>query len=351
MTPSTMLLVLSTLVAAAAPQDHSTRTSGGPTLRPLWERQLGVARGASLRTCRAVGPRVLVVDAAGGVTALDPASGAIQWFVQAPGPVTAFLPSDGGAIATASGTDVLAIDGATGRRVFQVQSASAPAYSPCSDGRLLYVPALLGDMLVAWDMSTGTRAWECHMPAHFAGPATVTGSQGTGSVLVPTADGLLRAVPAQLGVPERERWTQRVGTILGAPLVVGQLILVASSDRAVIALDAPSGVVKWKHFTGAPVRSPPVVVGERVVVRTSESLVALDLATGASAWEQPESALPLGEVGGELLVRAPRGGCEWREIATGRLITGGLPAGSIAASGMLVELSSGAIAGWKRSEH
>jgi outer membrane protein assembly factor BamB len=347
-----MLLVLSSLVAAASPEDHAARTSGGPTLRPLWERQLGVARSASLRTCRAVGPHVLVVDAAGGVTALDPASGAIQWFVQAPGPVAAFLPSDGGAIAIASGTDVLAIDGATGRRVFEVQSASAPAYSPCSDGRLLYVPALLGDMLVAWDMKSGMRAWECHMPAHFAGPSIVTGSQGTGSVLVPTADGLLRAIPAQLGVPERERWTQRVGTILGAPLVVGGLVLVSSSDRAVIALDVPSGVVKWKHFTGAPVRSPPVVVGERVVVQTSESLVAMDLATGATAWEQRGSAMPLGEVGGELLVRALGGGSEWREIATGRLITGGLPGTAIAAGGMLIELHAGAIvAGWKRSEH
>jgi outer membrane protein assembly factor BamB len=339
-------------VAAAAPDAQTTRTSGGPTLRPLWERQLGVARGASLRACRAVGSRVLVVDAAGGVTALDPASGAIEWFVQAPGPVEAFLPSDGGAIAIASGTDVLAINGPTGRRVFEVRSASAPAYSPCSDGRLLYVPALLGDMLVAWDMSTGTRAWEFHLPAHFAGPAIVSGREGTGSVLVTTADGLLRAIPAQLGVPEHERWYQRVGTILGAPLVVGPVILVASSDRAVIALDAASGVVKWKHFTGAPVRSPPVVVGERVVVQTSDSLVALDVATGAPAWEQPESVYPLGEVGGELLVRPAGGGCEWREIATGRLIQGGLPANSIAASGMLVELHAGSVvAGWKRSEH
>ena len=346
-----MLLVRSSLVAAATPDAQTTRTSGGPTLRPLWERQLGAARGVSLRACRPVGDRVLVVDAAGGLTALDPATGAIEWFVQAPGPVEAFMPSDGGAIAIASGTDVLAIDGPTGRRVFDVRSASSPAYSPCSDGRILYVPALLDDMLVAWDMQTGTRAWSFHMPAHFAGPTIMSGREGTGSVLVSTADGMLRAIPAQLGVPAHDRWEQRVGSIQGAPLIVGHLIVLGSSDRAVIALDAASGVVKWKHFTGAPVRSPPVVVGERVVVQ-SDSLVALDLATGAPAWEQPESAMPLGEVGGELLVRPASGGCEWREIATGRLIQGGLPASSIAASGMLVELKGGtSVAGWKRSEH
>ena len=120
----------------------------------------------------------------------------------------------------------------------------------------------------------------------------------------------------------------------------------------VTVVDAPSGVVKWKHFTGAPLRSPAVVVGEHVVVQTSESLVALDLATGAAAWEQPESMRPMGEVGGELLVRTEGGGSEWREIATGRLIQDGLPANSVAASGMLIELRAGtAVAGWKRSEH
>ena len=188
------------------------------------------------------------------------------------------------------------------------------------------------------------------MPA-LRGTGHRVGPRGHGSVLVPPRTRRAARHPAQLGVPEHERWTARRHD-LRAPLIVGHLILLGSSDRAVIALDAASGVVKWKHFTGAPVRSPPVVVGERVVVQTSESLVALDLATGAPAWEQPESSYPLGEVGGELLVRPAGGGCEWREIATGRLIQGGLPAGSIAASGMLIELHAGSVvAGWKRSEH
>jgi outer membrane protein assembly factor BamB len=154
-------------------------------------------------------------------------------------------------------------------------------------------------------------------------------------------------------VPAGERWTQRVGRVVGAPLVAGPLIVLGSGDRAVMALDAASGVVRWKHFTGDPPRAAPVLVAGRVVVHTLAGLMALDLATGATVWEQSGSARPLGEVGGELLVRATGAdGCEWREASTGRVLQTGLPGNCVAVGGVAIEMRGGTIvAGWIRSEH
>ena len=352
MTPCTLLVVLSSLLPASVPEATAAHAAGAPTLHPIWERPLAAARGAALQYCANVGERVLVVDSAGGITALQPGTGELLWFVQAPGPIDSFLPSDGGAIALASGTDVLAIDGPTGRRLFSVRSASAPAYSPCSDGRLLYVPSLLDDTVVAWNMTSGIREWEFHMPSPFAGPSVICGGEGTRSVLVTTEDGILRAIPAQIGVPERERWTQRVGRLVGMPLVTTDLIFVSSSDRAVMAIDVASGGVRWKHFTGEPPRSTPVVIGDRVAVMTVSRLEGLDRKTGSLLWEQPVAARPIGDVGGELLVRHSGAGCELRELATGRVLVDELPAACIAAGGMMIELrNSSSVVGWKASAH
>ena len=335
------LVLFATLVLGASPALAQS------PLREAWKEPLGPARNADLQVCVSVGPRVLVLDVAGGVTALDPATGNLQWFVQMPGSVS-MLPSDGGAIALASGTTIIVVDGPSGRRLFETTSAMAPATSPCSDGRVLFVPALLDDTLVAWDMRGGGIAWEFHMPAPHAGPALLCGPEGSRSVLLPGEDGVLRAIPAQLDVPRTERWSQRLGLVVGVPLVVGPTVIVGTLDRAVVALDAGSGVVKWRRRTGEAPRTSPVAVGKGFAIGTTGKLLMLSQETGEILWEQPSTDRPLGDVAGGMLVRHGAGGCGLLDASTGRTLAEHLPGSSIAVAGWLIELRGGTdVAGWK----
>lgn len=346
MTPSHALL-LPLLFAAVAPGSQLGQATS--PLQQAWEEPLGAARGADLlEVVSSAGGRALVIDSAGGVTALDPTTGALQWFVQMPAPLS-HLPSDGGAIALDSGPTIVVVDGPTGRRLYQSTTVMAPASSPCSDGHILFVPALLDDALVAWDMQHDAKAWEFHMPAAHAGPALLCGPEGARSVLLPGEDGVLRAIPAQLEVPRGDRWSQRLGRVVGVPLLTGTSVVVATSDRAVACVDTGSGVLRWRVGTGEAPRTSPVAVGDFVAVATTGHVLLLRRDTGAIVWEQESSDRPLGEVGGGLLVRrAGTGGCNWLETATGHVLLDHLPGTSVALGGWLIELrSNSVIAGWK----
>ena len=347
MTHALLLVALSLVLAPAAP---TAAPQANAPLQEAWRTPLGAARGAAMLEVLGVGARALALDDGGGVTALDPASGELQWFVQMPGPVR-FLPSDGGAIALTAGATVVVVDGPSGRRLFQTTSAMAPGASPCSDGRLLFVPALLDDELIAWDMARNTRLWGFHMPAPHAGSALLAGPDGARSVLLPGTDGVLRAIPAQSEVPRKDRWSLHLGKIIGVPLVSGNDVIVASADRFVASVDTGSGALRWRASTGEMPRTSPVAVGDLVILGTSDHLLALNRDTGATVWEREATDRPLGSVGGELLVRrGSGGGSQWLQAKTGQVLMEKLPGNAIAVNDWLVELRDGStVSGWKRN--
>src|SRR5262245_27171350 len=107
MTHALLLVALSLILDPVAPP---APPQAAMPLQQAWQTPLGAARGASMLDVLSVGERALALDANGGVTALDPATGDLQWFVQLPGAVR-YLPSDGGAIALTSGATVVVVDG------------------------------------------------------------------------------------------------------------------------------------------------------------------------------------------------------------------------------------------------
>jgi outer membrane protein assembly factor BamB len=56
-----------------------------------------------------------------------------------------------------------------------------------------------------------------------------------------------------------------------------------AADGALAAVDAVTGVARWRSAVGRAV-GPPVAAGERVYVATRDRLVALDRAAGRQAW-------------------------------------------------------------------
>ncbi|MCX5658414.1 MAG: PQQ-binding-like beta-propeller repeat protein, partial [Planctomycetota bacterium] len=71
-----------------------------------------------------------------------------------------------------------------------------------------------------------------------------------------------------------------------APVVAGGLMIFGStSDDAVHALDAATGVEKWHFITGGPVRFSPQIVGDKVYAASDDGYVyCLNASTGKAVW-------------------------------------------------------------------
>ncbi len=70
------------------------------------------------------------------------------------------------------------------------------------------------------------------------------------------------------------------------PVVAGGVMYVGSPvNDAVMAFDAGTGELKWKFFTGGPVRFAPTVAGGLVYAGSDDGFVyCLDAVTGAEKW-------------------------------------------------------------------
>ncbi|MHB8900486.1 MAG: outer membrane protein assembly factor BamB family protein, partial [Thermoguttaceae bacterium] len=71
------------------------------------------------------------------------------------------------------------------------------------------------------------------------------------------------------------------------PIVVGQAVIVGSTvDDTVTALDAATGQVRWKYFTGGPVRFAPAAWRDRLFVASDDGyLHALSTGDGRLLWK------------------------------------------------------------------
>lgn len=85
------------------------------------------------------------------------------------------------------------------------------------------------------------------------------------------------------------RWSFTTGdNNATTPALVDSLVIFASEDRHIYALDAQNGRQVWQVETESPIVSSPALVGDTVVIGADSGLVrGLDPATGATRWEFP----------------------------------------------------------------
>ena len=88
------------------------------------------------------------------------------------------------------------------------------------------------------------------------------------------------------------------------PIIVGDLVLFGSSaDDQVYALDAKSGRVAWRFFTGGPVRFAPAAWKDRVFVVSDDGhLYALALSDGKVLWKHRACPGPQRVLGNERMI-------------------------------------------------
>jgi outer membrane protein assembly factor BamB len=85
-------------------------------------------------------------------------------------------------------------------------------------------------------------------------------------------------------------WRARLGPVYRRPGVdgAGRTLFVPSADQHLYALDAGTGLIRWRFAAGAPVLSEPLVAPagrhDYVVFSAGDQLLCVDAATGRLAW-------------------------------------------------------------------
>ncbi len=271
---------------------------------------------------------------AGGVVALDLATGAIRWRVPTAVPLRGAVARAGSTLVVApiDGT-LLGLDAATGAPRWQIDiagetgpPASATFAGPTAEGDDVFVGGQR--RLVAVDARSGAEQWAMDpIPAapawvDFAVLAPVAVGRGlvigtfareqSGLVAVERSSGRIAwrvdESSAQATAPGGTVDTLAIG-IAAAPLIVDDTVYIATSADEVAALDVDTGRVRWRtsldprgfDWGAAILGTPAYARGILVVPTLYDDAVAIDAASGAVLWRHP------GEGPGPLRVTHYRG--------------------------------------------
>ncbi len=140
--------------------------------------------------------------------------------------------------------------------------------------------------VLALDKATGKRVWQVEIKA-----AVISGGPGFGEglVLVGTTEGDVIALDAADGV---ERWRSRLSSeVLSASVAELGTVVARTGDGKVFGLDAAGGSQRWRVDRDIPVltlrgNAAPVVSQGRVLVGLEGGrLLSLDIDSGQVAWE------------------------------------------------------------------
>jgi outer membrane protein assembly factor BamB len=193
------------------------------------------------------------------------------------------------ALREADGT-VWGIDPASGSARWKVESGIAGTLPPVVAADRVIVA---GDGIVSMDAGTGRVVWGAPGEPRVTATPVVAGPL----VIVGEADGTVRARDVATG---ESKWTHATGGEVLAPVAPdgeGRLIL-GTTARGIISLDAKDGKRKWRWKVGADVTTAGIVVEGNAVVATQEAVLwGLRRGGGNMAWR---AALPSRTLGGPI---------------------------------------------------
>jgi outer membrane protein assembly factor BamB len=190
----------------------------------------------TITTPMAAGGDLLFISADETVVALRGATGATAWVLPRVTPVAPLL-VDGTALFVVTQTDLLMVDTASGRIVWQ-RAAGGVRLAPVADADRVYVGADDGRML-ALNRADGAVLWE----RFFSGGVTALGAGG-GRVYVGAGDKVLHCLKGARG--RDEEWAFRIGAIPDGHVAVGEeRVYVGARDNTVRGLDRGNGNQRW----------------------------------------------------------------------------------------------------------
>jgi len=258
------------------------------------------------------GERVFVATRDTSVQAFVPETGSLLW--RRHHPVGWLTAAAGLLVVREADGAVSRLDPATGQTRWRVESGVDGSLPAVLDGDRLLVA---GAGIAALDAETGRALWGDTQARRL----TTAPVAADGFVLTTESEGLLRCRDRETGRP---LWEISTGSDLRAPPVVDSRgrILLGTTARSFVSLDLRrQGHSRWRWKVGTDVAFAAAVFKGRVLFASFENvLYALSIRNGNLAWRAPLPSRPLAApLVVEPLVLIP---CQEREILGFQLETG-----------------------------
>ena len=197
-----------------------------------------------------------------------------------------------GRVFVASGSQLRAIDAATGREQWRTSLDQPLAVAPVFDTGWLFAGTTSG-LLFALRAADGAVLWKIDLGAPLSAPPVPSELH----VYLPITDGRIVAAELSHG---KAVWTRMLPAKPSPMLALNDRLFVGTEDNFLYCLARSDGEQKWKWRTGGDIVSAPITDGERVFFLSLDHMLrALDQDGGSLRWQRP---VPNRTIGGPLRI-------------------------------------------------
>ena len=232
--------------------------------------------------------RVMCLSGEGVVRCYSTADGTRQWLTHLDVEVSASAVLAAGRLVVPTARGLVALDAATGRRVWEQKADYGCDAAPAVDGGHVYA-AFRNLGVRAFDVVTGEPTFEAPMAP--SGALLVDGDL----LVAGTEDGYLVRVHPETGKP---LWRVELGSApnMGPTLVGPGMIAVLARDRYLRVLGAEHGTTLWERRLPNVSKSESLVAAAGRVFLTDGggAIRAYDAGDGRSLWQRNEGIMSMG---------------------------------------------------------
>lgn len=267
------------------------------TVRTAWRVDVGSARGAPLQPA-VLENAVFAAAADGTLLRVAPASGKVEWRINADTRLSAGVGSDGFVIAVGTPRGEVLAFGADGKLLWRAQTSS-DVQAPPLVGRGLVIVRSTDHRVTAYEADSGKRRWSfartpppltLRAPSDmaFAGDNVLIGLPGGRLVAVALSNGAARW-EATVAEPKGTTEVERLADVIGALAVDARDACAAAFQGRITCVDSGSGNLRWSRDLAAGA-GVAIDARQAYAVDARGTVAAYAREGGASVWRNTQLA-------------------------------------------------------------
>lgn len=300
-----LLVTMAFVLVACASTDENTEPmelqdfEAKVELKKEWSQNIGAGQDKryTLLTPAIIGETIYACDIKGNVFAMDRNSGDILWKIKLKEPVSSGITATTNTLFVGTyNADVIALDIENGEVRWKKRVSSEVLSAPQSNGEVVAVQTYDGK-ITGLDHKTGEQKWlyESTPPtltlrgngAPYIDSSTIYAGFATGKVVALDANEGLLSWEQRVAIPKGRGEFEKLVDIDASPLMVGEILFVASYQGQLLALS---------RATGRPLWNKPIstfnnltAAGGKVFVNESNSQVkSFRVGNGVQVWENSQ---------------------------------------------------------------